>query len=118
MAWSAPRPKRALPMVLTYGHPIPSAHGYPALIPATTGASGEWSKNISRRGQEGLAKIAELRPSTSGCFMFDTTNYFTFMASDAESELASATSKEGADWLRQIGLALLVDRHTRLRYRD
>ena len=62
-----------------------------------------------------FAKIAELRPSTSGCFMFDTTNYFTFMASDTESELAKrGKNKEGRDWLRQIGLALLVDRQTRL----
>ncbi len=62
-----------------------------------------------------FAKIVELRPSTSGCFMFDTTNYFTFMASDTESELAKrGKNKEGRDWLRQIGLALLVDRQTRL----
>jgi transposase len=62
-----------------------------------------------------FAKIAELRPSTSGCFLFDTTNYFTFMASDTESELAKrGKNKEGRDWLRQVGLALLVDRQTRL----
>lgn len=62
-----------------------------------------------------FAKIAELRPSTSGCFLFDTTNYFTIMASDTESELAKRDkNKEGRDWLRQIGLALLVDRQTRL----
>jgi hypothetical protein len=62
-----------------------------------------------------FAKIAKLRPSTSGCFLFDTTNFFTFMASDTESELAKrGKNKEGRDWLRQIGLALLVDRQTRL----
>ena len=47
--------------------------------------------------------------------MFDTTNYFTFIASDTESELAKrGKNKEGRDWLRQIGLALLVDRQTTL----
>jgi transposase len=60
-------------------------------------------------------KLAQLRPAVSGCFLFDTTNYFTFMAGNTESELARrGKSKQGRDWLRQIGLALLVDRNTRL----
>jgi transposase len=62
-----------------------------------------------------FGRIAELHPSNSGCFLFDTTNYFTFMAGDTESELARrGKNKQGRDWLRQIGLALLVDRQTRL----
>jgi transposase len=60
-------------------------------------------------------KLAHLYPSTSGCFLFDTTNYYTYMASDTESELAKrGKNKEGRDWLRQIGMALLVDRKNRL----
>lgn len=60
-------------------------------------------------------KVASLEPSASGCFLFDTTNYYTFMAGNTESGLAQrGKSKEGRDWLRQIGLALLVDRDTRL----
>jgi len=60
-------------------------------------------------------KTAAMYPPTNGCFVFDTTNVFTFMASDTESELAKrGKNKQGRDWLRQIGLALLVDRHSRL----
>ena len=60
-------------------------------------------------------KVASLESSASGCFLLDTTNYYTFMAGNTESELAQrGKSKEGRDWLRQIGLALLVDRDTRL----
>lgn len=60
-------------------------------------------------------KVAELEPRRADCFMFDTTNYYTFLASDTESELAQrGKSKEGKDWLRQVGVALLVSRDTRL----
>lgn len=44
-------------------------------------------------------KVSELENIESDCFLFDTTNYFTFM-----------DSKHGKHWLRQIGLALLVSR--------
>jgi transposase len=62
-----------------------------------------------------FAKIKEIVPDASDCFMFDTTNYYTFMASDTDSELAMrGKNKEGRDWLRQVGVALLVARDTRL----
>ncbi|HIP40230.1 MAG TPA: IS1634 family transposase [Desulfocapsa sulfexigens] len=62
-----------------------------------------------------LQRISELEPSSSDCFMFDTTNYYTFMASDTESELAQrGKSKEGRNWLRQVGIALLVSRDKRI----
>jgi transposase len=62
-----------------------------------------------------LAKINELEPSTSGCMLFDTTNYYTYMASNTESELAQrGKNKDGHDWLRQVGLALLIAKDTRL----
>jgi transposase len=62
-----------------------------------------------------LNRISELETSSSDCFLFDTTNYYTYMASDTDSELAMrGKNKEGRDWLRQIGLALLVTRDTRL----
>lgn len=49
------------------------------------------------------------------CLLFDTTNYYTFLASDTESALAKrGKSKEGRHHLRQIGLGLLVARDTRL----
>ena len=60
-------------------------------------------------------KLAELEPPASDCFLFDTTNYFTFMASDTESELCKrGNNKEGRHWLRQVGLALLVSRDNQL----
>ncbi len=56
-------------------------------------------------------KISGIEPTGSGCFLFDTTNYYTFMASDTDSDLAQrGKNKEGRDWLRQIGVALLVSR--------
>lgn len=62
-----------------------------------------------------LHRVAEIEPPASGCFLFDTTNYYTYMASDTESELAKrGKNKEGRDWLRQVGLALLVSRETGL----
>ncbi len=68
-----------------------------------------------------LHRLAELEPSSSDCFMFDTTNYYTFMASDTKSDLAQrGKSKEGRNWLRQVGLALLVSRkeHMPLYYKE
>ena len=62
-----------------------------------------------------LNKVAEIEPPASDCFLFDTTNYYTYMASDTDSELAvRGKNKEGKDWLRQVGLALLVAKDTRL----
>lgn len=56
-------------------------------------------------------KMVELEKPKSGCFLFDTTNYYTYMASQTESGLARrGKNKEGKDWLRQIGVALLVSR--------
>lgn len=64
---------------------------------------------------EFLRRIAAKEPSSSDCFMFDTTNYYTFMAGDTGSELAQrGKNKEGRNWLRQVGLALLVSRDKRI----
>jgi transposase len=60
-------------------------------------------------------KIAQLQPPGQGCFLFDTTNYYTYMASENESALAQrGKNKDGKNWLRQVGLALLVSRETGL----
>lgn len=64
---------------------------------------------------EFLRRVAKLEQPSSDCFMFDTTNYYTFMASHTPSELAQrGKNKEGRNWLRQIGVALLVCRDKRL----
>ncbi|WP_319548629.1 IS1634 family transposase [Desulfogranum marinum] len=65
--------------------------------------------------EEFFRRVNEIEPPASDCFMFDTTNYYTFMASQTDSKLAQrGKSKEGRNWLRQIGLALLVDRDKRI----
>ncbi len=77
-----------------------------------------WEKwdRVKKKDIEDIAshffdKIIGLTAPGSGCFLFDTTNYYTFMASDTDSELAKrGKNKEGRDWLRQIGVALLVCR--------
>jgi len=69
-------------------------------------------KKISRRFFE---RVWERESPEADCLLFDTTNYYTFMASDTDSELARrGKSKEGRHNLRQIGLGLLVSRGKRL----
>src|SRR5208283_5233438 len=81
-----------------------------------------WEK-WDRVGEKDIAQIASLFFKTiagieapaNGCFLFDTTNYYTYMASKTESELAArGKNKEGKDWLRQVGVALLVSRDSQL----
>src|SRR5208283_2418860 len=62
-----------------------------------------------------FAKVRALSGNRSDCFLFDTTNYYTYMASQMDSDLAKrGKNKDGKDWLRQVGLALLVSRKGRL----
>lgn len=76
-----------------------------------------------RVSEEAIAEIArrffkklwKLESPGADCLLFDTTNYYTFMASDTPSELARrGRSKDGRHHLRQIGLGLLVARDSRL----
>ena len=63
---------------------------------------------ISRRF---FQKVAELEEPAADCLLFDTTNYYTYMATQTPSELAKrGHSKEGKHHLRQVGLGLLVER--------
>ena len=60
-------------------------------------------------------RLWQLETPSSDCLLFDTTNYYTFMGSQTESEIACrGKNKEGRHHLRQIGLGLLVSRDTRL----
>jgi transposase len=81
-----------------------------------------WDK-WDRVSEEDIRKIArrffelvwERESPETDCLLFDTTNYYTFMASDTDSELARrGKNKEGRHNLRQIGLGLLVSRGKRL----
>jgi transposase len=60
-------------------------------------------------------KIWQLEHPRDDSFLFDTTNYYTFMASDTDSQLSQrGKNKAGRNWLRQVGVALLVSRHNGL----
>ena len=81
-----------------------------------------WEK-WERVSEESLGEIArrfferlwELESPDADCLLFDTTNYYTFMASHTRSELAQrGKNKAGRHHLRQIGLGLLVARGSRL----
>ncbi len=81
-----------------------------------------WEK-WDRVGENELKKIAkcffkrlwEIELPDSDCLLFDTTNYYTYMASHTESDLAlRGKNKDSKHHLRQIGLGLLVARNSRL----
>jgi transposase len=60
-------------------------------------------------------RIWRVEAPSADCLLFDTTNYYTYMASHTESDLAKrGKNKEGRHHLRQIGLGLLVARDSRL----
>ena len=60
-------------------------------------------------------RIWQVETPSADCLLFDTTNYYTYMASQTDSELAQrGKNKAGKHHLRQIGLGLLVARDSRL----
>jgi transposase len=81
-----------------------------------------WKKwdQVSREEIEKIAsalfkRISEIESIDADCLLFDTTNYYMYMDKRTSSELAmTGKNKEGKDWLRQIGLALLVSRESEL----
>jgi transposase len=79
----------------------------------------KWSrvrtKDVDEIARAFFAKVWEMQPLPPECLLFDTTNYYTFMASDTKSELCQrGHNKASKHHLRQVGLALLVDRETHL----
>jgi transposase len=81
-----------------------------------------WEKwdRVSEKALQTIAQtffkhIWQLEFPNADCLLFDTTNYYTFLASDTQSDLARrGKSKDGRHHLRQIGLGLLVARDSRL----
>jgi len=60
-------------------------------------------------------RIWQVEVPSADCLLFDTTNYYTYIASQTDSELAQrGKNKAGKHHLRQIGLGLLVARDSRL----
>lgn len=60
-------------------------------------------------------KVWQVEAPQADCILFDTTNYYTFMAGDTPSEIAKrGKNKAGRHNLRQIGLGLLIARASKL----
>jgi len=60
-------------------------------------------------------RIWQLESPQADCLLFDTTNYYTFLASHTPSDLARrGKNKDGRHHLRQIGLGLLAARGSKL----
>jgi transposase len=66
-------------------------------------------------GKRFLEKLWSHRQESPESLLFDTTNYFTYMATKTKSELAvRGRNKSGKHHLRQVGVGLLLDRATAL----
>jgi transposase len=71
--------------------------------------------SLKKIAQEFFARLWQLESPSADCLLFDTTNYYTFMASNTQSQLACrGKNKAARHHLRQIGLGLLVARDCRL----
>jgi len=72
-------------------------------------------KDLKKITQIFFQRIWEHETPKADCLLFDTTNYYTFLASDTPSDLARrGKSKDSRHHLRQIGLGLLVARDSKL----
>jgi hypothetical protein len=68
-------------------------------------------KDINEIARQFFQRIWEVESPKADCLLFDTTNYYTFMANHTKSQLARrGKNKEGRHHLRQVGLGLLVAR--------
>jgi transposase len=70
---------------------------------------------VEEIGRRFFATIWSRRTVSPESLLFDTTNYFTYMATKTKSELAvRGHNKSGKHQLRQIGVGLLLDRESSL----
>lgn len=73
------------------------------------------AEDVEAIGQAFFARVWQLQALPPECLLFDTTNYYTFMSSSTDSELCQrGHNKAGRHHLRQLALALLVDRASHL----
>jgi len=73
------------------------------------------SEQVEAIARAFFERVWETRKRAPECVLFDTTNYYSYMASNTKSGLFErGHNKDGKHYLRQIGLALLVDSATRL----
>jgi len=72
-------------------------------------------EQIELIGKRFLQKLWTCHSHSPHSLLFDTTNYYTYMATKTESELAvRGHNKSGKHHLRQVGLGLLLDRESAL----
>jgi len=70
---------------------------------------------LEKIGRRFFERVWAQEAVKADCLLFDTTNTYTFMASDTASALTMrGRNKAGRHQLRQIGLGLLVARESRL----
>jgi len=73
------------------------------------------SEKIEQIGRLFLQRLWTRYNQSPHTLLFDTTNYYTYMATKTESDLAvRGHSKSGKHHLRQVGLGLLLDRESSL----
>jgi len=77
----------------------------------------KWSRvskeHIEEIGSRFFARIREKLQLGPETLLFDTTNYFTYMATKTKSELAKrGKNKDSKDHLRQVGVGVLQDRES------
>jgi transposase len=73
------------------------------------------SEQIELIGKQFLQRLWTKFNQSPHSLLFDTTNYYTYMATKTQSELAvRGHSKSGKHHLRQVGLGLLLDRESSL----
>lgn len=73
------------------------------------------SADIDKIGQAFFEKLWAREPAPVECCLFDTTNLFSYLDSATPSELCQrGRNKASKHHLRQIGLGLLVDRHSQI----
>ena len=72
-------------------------------------------KQVDEIGKVFVQKLWSQHQQGPESLLFDTTNYFTYMASKTKSELAvRGKNKAGKHHLRQVGVGLVLDRATSL----
>jgi transposase len=73
------------------------------------------AESVEKIGRAFFEKVWSSQDVPPESVLFDTTNYYTFMASETESDLCQrGKNKQGRHHLRQVGLALMVDRGSQL----
>jgi transposase len=77
----------------------------------------QWNRlsetDLEHLSERFFEQVQTLLPKPGGHFLFDTTNFYTYLGSTTPSELAKrGYNKAGKHQLRQIGLALITERTT------